>query len=88
MIGDNYLHVQRWRPNFIVESEVIKTLPVWVHFPILPLEYYKEDWIAKAGNTLARTLGWMTLLGPQQRGSSRGYVLNWISPNLLKQVIG
>lgn len=28
MIGDNYLHVQCWRPNFIAESARINTLPV------------------------------------------------------------
>lgn len=28
IIGDDYLHVQWWHPNFIFETEIIKTLPV------------------------------------------------------------
>lgn len=47
MIGDNFLHVQRWSPNFIVEKEINK-LPVWVRFPVLPVEYYTERWLKKA----------------------------------------
>lgn len=30
MKGDNYLQVQRWRPNFNVENEKITMLPFWV----------------------------------------------------------
>lgn len=43
MIGDNYLHVQRWHPNFNAVTTTIKTLLVWVHFPNLHVDYYKES---------------------------------------------
>lgn len=42
MIGDNYLHLQKWRTNFVVEEEIIKSLLVWIRFPILPIEYIRE----------------------------------------------
>lgn len=54
--GDNYLHVQKWRPNFRAEKEEINTLPVWVRFPILPVEYYTMRWLKKAGNNIGRTV--------------------------------
>lgn len=56
MIGDNYLHVQRWRPNFIAATKVIKSLPVWVRFPILPVEYYTENWLKRAGERIGKTI--------------------------------
>lgn len=56
MIGDNYLRVQKWKPNFVAESAVINTLPVWVHFPILPVEYYTEDWLKRAGDQIGKTI--------------------------------
>lgn len=56
IIGDNYLHVQRWRHNFLVDSAKITSLPVWVRFPWLPVEYYTEEWLWKAGNTIGKTI--------------------------------
>lgn len=50
MIGDNYLHVQRWRPNFSAEDAKISMLPVWVRFPDLPVEYFDEEWLRRAGD--------------------------------------
>lgn len=42
MIGVNYLHIQRWRPNFFTEEATISTLPVWVRFTDLLVEYSKR----------------------------------------------
>src|SRR3954467_8924873 len=51
MIGDHYLHVQRRRPNFHADSAKITSLPVWVRFPWILVEYYTEEWLRKAGDT-------------------------------------
>lgn len=56
MIEDNYLHVQKWRPNFIAENEVIKSLPLWVRFPVLLVEYYLEKWLRRAGHRIGKTI--------------------------------
>lgn len=40
LIGDRYLHVQRWQPNFLAESAVITHLPVWIRFLMIPVKYY------------------------------------------------
>lgn len=56
MIGDNYLHVQRWRHNFVADSTKITSLPVWVRFSWLPVEYYTEEWLWSAGNTIGKPI--------------------------------
>lgn len=56
MIGDHYLRVQRWSPNFDVETKAIRSLPVWVRFPILPVEYYSKKWLKRAGDKIGKTI--------------------------------
>lgn len=56
MIGDHYLDVQQWKPNLRAEKAVINSLPVWVRFPMLPLEYYTERWLRKEGNEIGLTI--------------------------------
>lgn len=52
MIRDHYLHVQRWKANFMADSVVIKRLLVWVHYSVLPVEYYTTQWLYRAGNKI------------------------------------
>lgn len=56
LIGENYLHVQRWKPNFVAELAVTTSLPVWVRFPTLSVEFYTEQWLRMAGNELGGTI--------------------------------
>lgn len=56
IISDHYLHVQRWVANFIATTTKIEALLVWVRFPILPVEYYTERWLERAGNKIGRTI--------------------------------
>lgn len=56
MIRNHYLHVQRWKPNFIADESTINTLPVWDHFPVLIVEYYTTGWLIKAGDRFGKTL--------------------------------
>lgn len=56
LIGDNYLHVQRWRSNFSAKYATIKSMPIWVCFPNLPVEYYKEAWLKKTWDLIGRTI--------------------------------
>lgn len=43
------------RPNFLSEKEEITSSLVWVHFPVLPLEYYLDRWLRRAGNKIGKT---------------------------------
>lgn len=69
MIGDNYLHVQKWRPRFRADKEEIHTMPVWVRFPVLPVECYTIRWLKQAGNHIGRTVkvDFATLLASRGR---------------------
>lgn len=42
IIGENYLHVQRWVPNVFPDEAQITLLSVWVRFPLLPVNYYSN----------------------------------------------
>lgn len=55
-IGENYLHVQRWKPNFSAEEASIAILPVQVHFLSLQVEYYNESWLRRAEEQIGKTI--------------------------------
>lgn len=56
IIGDNYLHVKYWRPNFTVGSGTITSLPFWIWFPSLSEEYHSEGWLRRVGAQIGRTI--------------------------------
>lgn len=56
MIRGNYLQVHKWRHNFLTNLAKITSLPVWIRFPWLPMEYYPEEWLRKAGGTIGKTI--------------------------------
>lgn len=91
MIGDNYLHVQKWRPLFRADKEEIYTMSVWVRFPVLPVECYSARWLKQAGNHIGRTVkvDFATLLASRgqfarvcvevdlDKPLMAGYVMRW-----------
>lgn len=56
MIGENYVHVQKWKPNFRADKEEIHSMLVWVRFPILPVEYHMVGWLKRAGDHIRKTI--------------------------------
>lgn len=52
MIEDNYLHVQRWVPNFVAEEAGINKFLLWLGFLVLPVQYYIKTWLERAGGGL------------------------------------
>lgn len=78
MIGEHYLHVHRWKSNFRPDSEGIKTLQVWVRFPILPLEYYTAGWLKISGNNTGKTIKVDMVMLIASRGNLQAFVWRWI----------
>lgn len=72
LIADHYLHVQRWKPNFIAETTEITHLHVWICSPMLPVEYYTSHRLQRAGNQIGKTLKvvYTTLLASRGRFAS------------------
>lgn len=44
------------KTNFQAEEATIDSMQVWVSFPQLPVEYYKESWLRKAGDEIGKTI--------------------------------
>lgn len=57
MIGDHYLLVQRWRPNFNPwKADQQKRIAVWKRIPDLPAELYNVESLRRIGNLVGKTL--------------------------------
>lgn len=56
MIGDHYLSVRTWRPDFDSFSDVLTSLTVWVRFPCLPIEYYDANLLLRIGSKLRKPI--------------------------------
>lgn len=57
MIGDHYLSVREWQPNFHPEEASIDKIIAWVRIPGLPIEYYHSIFYNKLGNRLGKLIG-------------------------------
>lgn len=56
MIGDSYLTIQKWIPNFIPDEEPIKVLTAWVRIPNLSVEYFDKQFLYKIGEKIGRVI--------------------------------
>ena len=47
LIGESYLTIRKWVPNFVAEDAPIRSLTAWVRIPHLSVEYFEffdENW--------------------------------------------
>ena len=57
MIGDNYLVIREWVPNFVPEEDHIIKLTAWVRIPKLSVEYFHKQFLLyKIGHKIGRVL--------------------------------
>ena len=57
MIGDNYLVIREWVPNFVPEEDHITKLTAWVRIPKLSVEYFNKSFLLhKIGQKIGRVL--------------------------------
>ncbi|KAJ8427976.1 hypothetical protein Cgig2_017463 [Carnegiea gigantea] len=45
VLGDNYLVIREWVPNFIPEEHTISKFMAWVHIPGLSVEYFNKNFL-------------------------------------------
>ncbi|KAJ8433602.1 LOW QUALITY PROTEIN: hypothetical protein Cgig2_016532 [Carnegiea gigantea] len=56
-IGDNYVAIQEWVPNFIPKEDKITKLATWVRIPKLSVEYFNKNFLLnKIGSKIGRVL--------------------------------
>ncbi|XP_038974092.1 uncharacterized protein At4g02000-like [Phoenix dactylifera] len=57
LVAGQLLAMERWRPNFVSETNQLCRAVVWLRLPSLPMEYWTEeiiwDIVAKVGRPLA-----------------------------------
>ena len=57
MLGDNYLVIREWVPNFITEEDHITRLTAWVRIPRLSVEYFNKSFLLeKIGKKIGRVI--------------------------------
>ncbi|KAK3185134.1 hypothetical protein Dsin_032420 [Dipteronia sinensis] len=54
VIANQYLAVQRWKPNFMPGKDVIQSLPVWVRLSKLLMEWMDYDLLWNIGGMLGK----------------------------------
>ena len=57
MIGDNYLVIREWVPNFVPEEDKVTKLTAWVRIPKVSVEYFNKHFLLhKIGQKIGRVL--------------------------------
>ncbi|KAL5760949.1 hypothetical protein ACOSQ2_019787 [Xanthoceras sorbifolium] len=68
MVTNQYLVVQRWRPNFVPGEEPIRVMPVWLRLSGLPMEWVDAGFLWKLGGILGKTCRVDQITEAQSRG--------------------
>lgn len=55
-LGDNFLTVKAWEPNFKPTSAVCNMVAMWIRLPELPFEYYDLEVLKIIGNAIGSVL--------------------------------
>lgn len=56
IIQDHYLTVRKWHNDYRADKATAIPTPVWMSFPLLPLEYYDEDIIMEIAGSLGKPI--------------------------------
>lgn len=57
MLGDNYLVIRDWVPNFVPEEDTMTKLTTWVRIPRLSVEYFhKKILMHKIGSKIGKVI--------------------------------
>ena len=56
MIGDTYLTIRKWIPNFIADEAPMRHLTAWVRIPNLSVEYFDKLVLHKIGSKIGKVI--------------------------------
>ena len=56
MIGDNYLTICRWVPNFVPDEEPIRFLTTWIRIPNISIEYFDHEFLDLIGQKIGKVI--------------------------------
>ena len=67
-IGENFLSIRPWEPNFKPPGVNISSVAIWVRLNELPIEYYHEEALQIIGNAVGKVLRIDTHTASETRG--------------------
>lgn len=67
-IGENFLSVRPWEPNFKPSTADIAFIAIWVRINELPIEYYEPKILKQIGNAIGNVLRIDTYTAEEARG--------------------
>jgi len=57
MLGDNYLVIREWVPNFVPDEDRVTRLTAWVRIPRLSIKYFNKSFLLeKIGKKIGRVI--------------------------------
>ena len=59
MLGNNYLVIREWVPNFVPDEEAITKLTAWVRIPRLSVEYFNKNFLLQKIGSKIRKVIWV-----------------------------
>ena len=83
-LGDHFLSIRPWEPNFKPLMVSVSTIAVWIRLNELPIEYYEVEALQQLGNSIGKVLRIDTHTVAETRGRfARLCVQVDIHPNCL-----
>lgn len=55
-IGENFLSICPWEPNFKPSTAIVSSIAVWIRLNELPIEYYEANTLKRIGATIGSVL--------------------------------
>jgi hypothetical protein len=55
-VGNHFLAIRKWEPNFRASSASLSSVAVWVRIPGLPIEYYDQEALLRLGRLIGPVL--------------------------------
>nr|POF03716.1 uncharacterized protein CFP56_06636 [Quercus suber] len=55
-IGQNFLAIRQWEPEFQASSATLSSVAVWIRLPELPIEFYEHNALLKIGRAIGPVL--------------------------------
>nr|XP_023891840.1 uncharacterized protein LOC112003850 [Quercus suber] len=71
-IGEHFLSIRPWEPNFKPSTANISSVAVWIRLTELPIEYYELDVLKQIGKAIGNVLKIDTHTATKARGSYEG----------------
>ena len=67
-LGEHFLYIRPWEPNFKAETTNVSSVAVWIKFNGLPIEYYDVEVLNEISEAVGKVLRIDTHTASEARG--------------------